>query len=228
MYRYKTENLYVGLLGYVYSSNNENKRNIESIEKFIIYQKEYFEFRDYIAKDIFTNKEYFFFSGNRRPSHTIERAIGGHAILRSFPIETIIENCGKYIKKNELIELLNNLNNQPSEKENKIEEPTEKVTDIILKTILETNELVKIAEIDESLKKSIVSELENLGEYYINALTNLHNKENNDPFENEYSIRMKCMKALVEIEEKFKNPNAIKSYSLKKQLNQFKKDLNQE
>lgn len=232
MNNYKTENLYVGLLGIV-SEIEDDKIKITSIDKYIIFTKEsfspsfniYTHTYDKIAKDIFTNKEYFFFNNNFHPERTIAQAIGGCAILNSFPIENYFDYPKNKVSKKELLVILNNLNSPFKEVEKK-EEPVEPITDSILKTILETSDLVNVSNIDEELKQSLIKELESLAENYIIDIENFNSKDEINPFESEYKIRMIYIKKLVELEQKVNDPKTIKVYSLKKQFNQFKKEIN--
>ena len=51
------------------------------------------------------------------------------------------------------------------------------ITDSILQIILETSKKVKEAYIGENLKQQLLSDLESLGEYYINEIINKMNFE---------------------------------------------------
>ena len=226
MFNYKTNNLYIGLLGIV--TGNCYNLKITSRKKCIIYKKvvldKFATFKDYGAKDVFSGKIYYFFEGNHFPRNTIEKAIGGYAIMRSFPIEQFLDFSKKEVTKDELLTILDKLNNP--DKQEKKEEPTEPITDSILKTILETSDLVKVSNISDELKEKTIKELEKLAEDYVKDLERFNNKSESNPLESEYHIRMTYIKALVDIEQKINDPKEIKSYSLKKQLNQFKKELN--
>ena len=61
--KYKTDNLYLGLLGIV--KEKDNGLQISSINKYIICRKETIDagsiYKHDIAKDIFTDKKYYFF-----------------------------------------------------------------------------------------------------------------------------------------------------------------------
>lgn len=228
MNSFKTDNLYIGLLGVV-SGDIYSKLTITSIKKCIIYQKVEINKGDYIskdygAKDIFTDKIYYFFQGNHYPRDTIAKAIGGYAIMKSFPIEQCLDSPKKTVSESELLDIFNRINYP--EKEKLKEEPTEPITDSILKTILETSDLVKASNIDNDYKKKLIKELEILAEDYIKDLEEFNNKNKNNSFQNVYQIRMAYIKKLVDIEERINNPKYIKSFSLKRQLNQFKKELN--
>ncbi len=224
MKHYKTDNLYVGLLGNVTSINNDKQMTIESIDKYIIYTKLYYYYGD-MAKDIFTGKVYYFWDGNISTSKTIEKAIGGCAVYTTSPIEIYLDFPKKKVSKSELLVILDKLNNP--HKEEKMEIATEPITDSILKTILETSDLVKISNISNELKETTIKELEVLAESYVNDINSFNNKNELNPFDSEYQIRMTYIKALVDIEQKISDPKKIKSYSLKRQLQTFKKELNQ-
>lgn len=233
MKHYKTDKLYVGLLGNV-RNTDDNKIKIISIDKYIIFIEDYYSDSwsveqctyDKIAKDIFTGKKYFFWDGNYNPEKTIEKAIGGCAIFRSFPIENYLDSPKKKVSKSELLVILDKLNN-PHKEETKKEETTEPITDSILKTILETSDLVKASNISDELKENTINELEVLAESYVNDINSFNNKNELNPFDSEYQIRMTYIKALVDIEQKISDPKEIKKYSLKRQLLTFKKELNQ-
>ena len=231
MKHYKTDNLYVGLLGFV--KNIEDKKiRIDSIDKYIIFiKKSYsgsFSTYDYdkVAKDIFTDKEYFFWNGNFNPEKTIETAVGGCAIFKSYPIENYLDFPKNKVSRSELLVILDKLNN-PHKEEVKVEVPTEPITDSILKTILETSDLVKVSNISDELKETTIKELEVLAENYVKDIESFNKPNNINPFDSEYQIRMMYIKALVDIEQKISDPKEIKNYSLKRQLQTFKKELNQ-
>ena len=80
------------------------------------------------------------------------------------------------------------------------------ITDSILQIILETSKKVKEAYIGENLKQQLLSDLESLGEYYINEIINKMNFESgiNLNIDDEYTIKIEVMKRLVEIEEYIK------------------------
>ena len=229
---YKTDNLYVGLLGNVRNAEDD-KIQITSTDKYIIFIKGYYggswsvEYCDYdkIAKDIFTDKEYFFWNGNFHPEKTINRAIGECAVFRSFPIENYLDFPKKKASRSELLVILEKLNKQ--DKEEKKEEPTEPITDNILKTILETSDFVKVSSIFEELKETTIKELETLAENYVRDIEAFNKDESINPFDSEYQIRMMYIKALVDIESKISDPKVVKTHSLKMQLQTFKKELNQ-
>ncbi len=225
MKHYKTDNLYVGLLGDVTSINNDKQMTIESIDKYIIYTKLYYYYGD-MAKDIFTGKVYYFWDGNISTSKTIEKAIGGCAVYTTSPIEIYLDFPKRKVSKSELLVILNKLNN-PHKEDIKEEEPIEPITDNILKTILETSDLVKVSNISEELKEITIKELETLAENYVKDIEEFNKEGSINPFDSEYQIRMMYIKSLVDIEAKISDPKAIKTHSLKKQLQTFKKELNQ-
>jgi len=225
---YKTENLYVGLLGIVRKIDS-NKIRIENTNKFIIYRKEVIDpisiYRHDMAKDIFSDKLYYFFSGNEFPKDTIFKAINSHAISESYPIENYLDFPKKKVSRSELLVILDKLNH-PHEEEKK-EEATEPITDNILKTILETSDLVKVSSISEELKETTIKELETLAENYVKDIEEFNKEGSINPFDSEYQIRMMYIKSLVDVEAKISDPKAIKTHSLKMQLQTFKKELNQ-
>ena len=98
--KYPVSDIYVGELGYVTKDGNHIK--INGTEDFIIFRKVKFDNFDYMGKDFFTNKNYFFWDGNKYPGDTIWRAIDGYAIFFSVPIEQFLSSPKKYISKKEL------------------------------------------------------------------------------------------------------------------------------
>lgn len=228
---YKVKNLYIAQLGYV-TRTPDDGRQINSVDDWIIIQKKKFYepgsysdaiYGDYIGQNIFTKQEYFFWAGNSNYYDTIYKVVNGYAIYRTVPLGQILTSPEDTLTKEELLGIFYQLNKKESPKK---EKPTEEVTDNILKTILETNELVKQTDIDEELKLRITKELEELGENYVKEMIRVTEKNNDNlTLESEHSVRMATIKRLVEIEAKIKNPNHAKTYSLRKQYNQFQKDL---
>ena len=95
------------------------------------------------------------------------------------------------------------------------------------KTVELPKHLVKVSNISDELKNKTIKELEILAESYVNDINSFNNKNELNPFDSEYQIRMTYIKALVDIEQKISDPKEIKNYSLKRQLLTFKKELNQ-
>lgn len=217
--RFQVDDLYFGILGYVTKKNGT--LSITQVQKFLFFKKVSVGYGE-AAQNIFTNNKYFFFHGNAYPWHTIEKAINSFAIFNYVPIELLLDNQKKTITEKKLLELYQELKSSILKEKNKpvLDQP---VTDSILKTILDTNELVKNSFIDQRLKEEIIQDLELLGEYYVNSLIKI--TENTDATLNEYGLKMECMRRLVKIEEKFKNPQVSKVHSLRKQLKQFKNEL---
>lgn len=226
---YKVDNLYVGLLGYV-TKKEKDTISITTDDKdkrFIIYQKVEFEYGDYVAQDIFTKKKYFFWNGNKYELDTIFRAVDNYAIYKSLTIDQFLTIPKEYVSKTELLAIYNKLNNPQKEIEEEVNKTEQvQITDSILKTILETNDLVKKTLLDENLRNEIIQELEDLGKYYVDEILKLNDFNSGLILNNEYSIRMEVIKRLVEIENRIKNFNCDKKYSLIKQYNQFQSNLN--
>ena len=248
MFSYKVKDLYIGTLGYVTLMENKPKYitasnphpgpklEIEKRNMFIIYKKTKINYVNYIAIEILTKKIYYFFDGHYLDDELIYKTVDDFAIWASLPLTSIKKQ--EKITKKELVELQEKLNelsikgipiSEVIEDKNEIEEDEsfeEPITDSILQMIIETSKKVKASFIDDSLKESVLKQLEELGEYYISEVIN--KITNNDPdltleVENEYTIKMNVMKRLVEIEEFYQNPNNKKVHSLNKQLSQFKK-----
>ena len=226
---FETNNLYIAKLGYV---TEEGSRICINDDKniFIIYRKKKFSHWDYVGEDIFTGKEYFFWSGNKYDSDTILRAIGNYAIRTSFPLEQYLDTPLKYMRKADLLQIYNHINGK------KIESPTNEkkletskkdkvdVTDSIFKTILETADMLKDNMMDESLKEAFRRELDELAGDYVEQITGLKN----DGFlqaKSEYSIRMEAIKSLADIEVRIKDPSIKRNYQLKREYDALRQQL---
>ena len=225
MFGYDTDNLYIGGLGLV-SKKNGNCM-ISKIDYVIAFRIKTIDglFKEKIGIDINTGKKYYFLRGNKYDSDTVERAIGSYAIGNYVPIEKYLDYPKKRVSKKEIIKILDSYNNKDNfnEKE-KVE--TEEVKDSILQMIIDTNDLVKKSSISEDLKKSLYNELTIMAENYASELINYHKRKDANPFESEYQIKMKYMKLLVSIEQACNDIDNQKAYSLTKQLNKVKEELN--
>lgn len=219
---YKTDNLYIGLLGYV--TKNGRILTITSDDedrKFIIYRKVKFNYCDYVAQDIFTKKRYFFWEGNKYERDTIFRAVNDYAIYKSFPIEQFLDVPRKYVSKGRLLEVYTGLNTK------KLEEPQKNdvtINDNLLKTILEAGEKLKVIMIDESLKDGFRRELDELAQYYVRKMTELSSNGLNLD-DNEYSIRMEVIRLLADIDMRINDPDIKRNYQLKRDYQAFKQQL---
>ena len=225
MFSYKTDNLYIGGLGIVEKNNCNYK--ISKIDYVIAFRIKTIAglFKEKIGIDINTGKKYYFLRGNQYDSDTVERAIGSYAIGNYVPIEKYLDYPKKRVSKKEIIKILDKYNNPDRGKEEKKIE-TEEIKDTILQMIIDTNDLVKKSSISEDLKNSLYNELATMAENYATELINYHKKNDVNPFESEYQIRMKYMKLLVDIEQKCNDIDNQKVYSLAKQLNKVKEELN--
>ena len=224
MFSYKTDNLYIGGLGIVEENNCNYK--ISKIDYAIAFKmkKEGF-FDEKICVDVFTGKKYYFLKGNRYENDTIAKALGTYAICNYLPIESYLDYPKKRVSKKEIIKILDIYNKKDnSNKKEKVE--TEEVKDSILQMIIDTNDLVKKSSISEDLKNSLYSELTVMAENYASELINYHKKKDANPFESEYQIKMKYMKLLVNVEQTCNDTDNQKVYSLIKQLNKVKEELN--
>ena len=227
---FETNNLYIGRLGYV--TGNKSRIYINKDENiFIIYRKKKFgSWGDYVGEDIFTGKEYFFWSGNKYDSDTILRAIGNYAIRTSFPLEQYLDTPMKYMRKDDLLQIYNHINGK------KIESPTNEkkletskkdkvdITDSIFKTILETAEMLKDNMMDESLKEGFRRELGELAGYYVEQITGLKNDEFLQG-KSEYSIRMEVIKSLAEIETRINDPSIKRNNQLIREYDALRQQL---
>ena len=227
--KYKMKDLYLGTLGYVTKSGsvyNIKKRG----DEILFFKMGKTDDDDNIAINVFTGQKYFFFHGIQDLEDTIGKVINGYAIFNYVPLELCFGNQ-KIITEKELLKCYDDLmvlvlnECQKQEKAKGQNEAKEPITDSILQTILKTNELVKNSLIDEELKLEIVQELEELGEYYVNVMMNVDSGAEVLSLTSEYSIRMECMRKLTEIEDKFRNPEVVKRHTLKRQFQQFQKEL---
>lgn len=101
------------------------------------------------------------------------------------------------------------------------------ITDSILKTILETNELVKKASIPDDIKEQVRQELDTLAQYYVSEMNKINTGENSLLTDNdEYSIRIAVIKQLANIEFRINNPNVIRNHRLVRELKQVRQELN--
>lgn len=228
MFYYEVSNLYIGSLGYVTQGTYGNLK-IECKNEIIIYKKEKVDcWGNFCAKEIFTNQKFYFFKGNKFDSDTIDKAINGFAIYSSSPLSMLIQK--KRVTKKQLKEIYSEINKEINQNDQeKEEESTSSITDNILQMILETSKKVKNAEIDECLKAKTLADLEELSEYYVTEIINkITSSEKSCPkitVENEYTIKMNTIRRLVEIEGNYQNPEQAKKYSLKRQLQQVKKEI---
>lgn len=207
----EVKDLFVGTLGYV--TVTDEGWHISKSDKYIIFKKKKFDSLDYCAENIFTNQTYFFFHGNTCLYNTVNKAANSYAVYSSIPLEHFIDAPKMEVSREELLELFWKLNKRV--------ENNDDVQDNILKMILQTSEMVKFSEFDYELKKNLLKELEELGNYYVNSMIFLLQSNQEKMIldeKNEYSIGMECMKRLVEIESKFRNLKVAKSYSLKRQF----------
>ena len=219
---YKTDNLYIGLLGYV--TKKERGITITSDDedrKFIIYRKVKFDYFDYVAQDIFTKKKYFFWRGNKYDRDTIFRAVNNYAIHKSFPIEQFLDVPRKYVSKGKLLEVYTGLNTKKLEESQKNDVT---INDNLLKTILETGEKLNAIMMDESLKDGFRSELDKLAQYYVRKMTELSSNGLNLD-NNEYSIRMEVIRHLAGIDMRMNDPDIERNYKLKRDYQAFKQQL---
>lgn len=225
--RYLSENLYVGLLGFV---KKEGKTlTIDANEKrFIIFKRVKCTYWDFGAEDIFTGKKYFFWSGNTYNSDTMYRSVGGYAVYMSYPIEKFLSQPKRHVSKNELLYLYNQINTPklPSKEKNSEEI---NITDSILKTILETSTLVKKSLLSDNEKEMMIDRLDGLARYYIDEINKVNSNDNSNlSFDDEYSVRMEVIKELAQIELKLQDKGLIKRRRLALEYNQFRRELNGE
>ena len=212
---YKTEELYVGELGYV-SRKDKNNIKIDPSKvnnRFIIFKHvslkldtdRRYEFHQNFINygiDIVTGKKYLLWSGNEYTA-LVKCCLSGYAICKYFPIEQVLT--------------------KPKEENNS--KDNDKVTDNILNLILETNKKVQEMELSDEDKENITLELEILGEEYVNKMIELRENKNILMVDNEYSIQMEFIKRLVEIENQIEDKEIKEIGSLKRELRLFKKNL---
>jgi len=222
--KYEMKELYVGILGYV--TYKDDSYQITQVNEIIIFERKRLSDydSDYYAENIFTNKPYFFFHGNTYYYNTLDKAINNYAVHEYYPLETYLTEPKKIITEQELLNIYKEIKKifKNSEIEENNSDSEEKITDDILKLILKTNELAQKSKISPDRKNEIIEELDELGKQYINEMIQFTAPENNSLIlEDEYNIKMNYIRKLVDLETKIKDPRNIKTYSLKKEYNQF-------
>lgn len=223
--KYLCDNLYIGLLGFV---NKEGKKFIidANEKKYIIFKRVKCTYWDFGAEDIFTRKNYFFWSGNTYNSDTIAKAVGGYAVYVSYPIERFLTSPKRYVSKIELIDLYDQLNRPKLQSKDKKNSEETNITDSILKTILETSTLVKKSLLSDMEKEMMIDRLDRLALYYVNEINKVNNIVNSNlTFDDEYSVRMEVIKELAQIELELQDKGLIKRRKLALEYNQFRKEL---
>ena len=150
-------------------------------------------------------------------------SLSGYAIFKYFPIEQFIQENKRKISKSEIFALYDKLNNRKQDDEK--ETNREEVKDNILNLIIETNNRVKKMELDEDTKKKITEQLSELGEYYVNRMSEVSNASGLSLDSSEYLIQLECVKRLVEIESEIEDRDLVRQSNLKRQLVAFKKNL---
>lgn len=233
---YKTEELYVGELGYVSRKDKDNIKIDPSKvnNRFIIFRhvslkldtdRRYELHQNFInyGIDIITGKKYLLWSGNEYTA-LVKCCLSGYAICKYFPIEQVLTKPKENISGREIHKLYVSLN-KPKEENNS--KDNDKVTDNILNLILETNKKVQEMELSDEDKENITLELEILGEEYVNKMIELRENKNILMVDNEYSIQMEFIKRLVEIENQIEDKEIREVGSLKRELKLFKKNLSE-
>ena len=236
--KYNIDNLYVGILGSVSIGENENGLDCLNIDSskvnkpFIIFIKDKEKIKDYhdygfqkemfLGIDVITKKKYLLWENNNyKVLHA--NSLSGYAIFKHFPIEQFIQENKRKISKSEIFALYDKLNNRKQDDEK--EKNREEVKDNILNLIIETNNRVKKMELDEDTKKKITEQLSELGEYYVNRMSEVSNSSELSLDSSEYLIQLECVKRLVEIESEIEDKDLVRQSNLKRQLVAFKKNL---
>lgn len=236
--KYNIDNLNVGILGNVSIGKNDKGLDCLNIDSskvnrpFIIFMKGKEKIKDYydydfqkemfLGIDVITEKKYLLWKSNNYKI-MYANSLGGYAIFKHFPIEQFLQGNKRKISKSEILALYEKLNNmkQDDEKETNREE----VKDNILNLIIETNNRVKKMELDEDTKKKITEQLSELGEYYVNRMSEISNSSGLSLDNSEYLIQLECVKRLVEIESEIEDRDLVRQSNLKRQLVAFKKNL---
>lgn len=231
---YNVDNLYVGVLGSVSKTKNEKGNDCLHIGKdkvnkpFIIFMKGKEEVRYYynydnqremfLGIDVITKKKYLFWENNNyKVLHA--NSLGGYVIFKYYPIEQFIQGNKSKISKSEILALYEKLNNKKQDDERG------EIEDNILNLIIKTNNRVKKMELDEDTKKKITGQLSELGEYYVNRMSEVSKSSGLSLDSSEYCIQLECVKRLVEIESEIEDKNLVRQSNLKRQLIAFKKKL---
>lgn len=207
---YNVKNLYVGNIALV-TATSPNQTKIRNLGKYIIFKKIKIKAnnsKNLYAKNIFTDEAYLLLSGFPITYTELlnRNAINNYAINFSLPLENFLNNPQNIISEKKILEILNKIQ----------EESSKSILDEISLTILETNNLVKNAQIDEKLKATITKELEALEKCYLDFITNLEKNPQENSHEDKYNFKIECMKKLATIIEKINNPYLPKIYSLEK------------
>lgn len=228
--KYQIKDLYVGVLGYVTKVETNNiwdtvlrSEANEYNPDIIIYKKETYTSKEHsldkeeVAINVFTNKMYYLFGNIQNYSYrTVYKVINNYAVCQSIPLEKFFSKPIKTITEEELLSVYDYLNNKYFKKTPKNKE---QITDSILKTILETIDLVKAIDADEEtifLKESTIKELEELATTYTNRIKEI--KETKEPDSNqEYLVRIDTIKKLSSITYRLRPLKRHKVHSLKKE-----------
>ena len=236
--KYNIDNLYVGMLGSVSIGENEKGLDCLNIDSskvnkpFIIFIKDKEKIKDYhdygfqkemfLGIDVITKKKYLLWENNNYKVLHVN-SLSGYAIFKYFPIEQFIQENKRKISKSEIFALYDKLNNRKQDDEK--ETNREEVKDNILNLIIETNNRVKKMELDEDMKEKITEQLSELGEYYVNRMSEVSNSSELSLDSSEYLIQLECVKRLVEIESEIEDKDLVRQSNLKRQLVAFKKNL---
>ena len=239
--KYNIDNLYVGILGSVSIGENEKGLDCLNIDSskvnkpFIIFIKDKEKIKDYhdygfqkemfLGIDVITKKKYLLWENNNYKVLRVN-SLSGYAIFKYFPIEQFIQENKRKISKSEIFALYDKLNNRKQDDDK--ETNREEVKDNILNLIIETNNRVKKMELDEDMKEKITERLSELGEYYVNRMSEVSNSSELSLDSSEYLIQLECVKRLVEIESEIEDKNLVRQSNLKRQLVAFKKNLETE
>jgi hypothetical protein len=224
------KDLYVGILGYVYNNDRINSLCIISKSLLIIFKRKNMlikghESKEYIAENVFTKQTYYFWRGNNDEYDTIRRAVNSYAVYKYFPLEIFLKVPKMTLTKNELLQLYNGLVLANRRKEEKDIE-SEPITDDILQMILKSVEIVKEADINENSKNELLQKLEKLAEDYVKDMVQLEENKSFLSLENEYTIRMKYIRKLVDTETDLEELKNSKKHILTRELTRFKNNIN--
>ena len=225
MFGYNTNDLYIGGVGIV--SHDDTHYRIDKIQYYIAFRKKEVLCEENKAIDILTDKEYNYLHDTKY-CDTLRKSVGTYVVGNYAPIENFMSEPKRKIKEKDLLQLLDKLNNPEKYEQKAVEkqESKEEVKDAILQTIIDTNELVKKSKISDELKQSLHSELTKMADDYANEMISYHKSSESSPFQSEFEIRIKYVRMIANIESVCNDANNQKVYSISKQLETVKEELN--
>lgn len=206
---YKTDNVYVGMIGHIIFENGKSK--VKNPKSILYIQKEKRNNRgEYYIEDIITKKRY------SPKEYALELIIPLNKItevkvLDPYQIELLDENLDKIIEK------------YIKRKKDITEEKNKKISNPMLKMLSETSVKVQESSLSKKQKKYLIKELEDLGEYYIKSLKKI--EKETLTLNNDLSIKKVIVKKIVEIEEKCQSDKLYEDLELEQDYKKLRKEL---